>query len=59
MRCNGFKHENFLVKQKCKELLAFTFLEVRFLVDLLQQQKKAYKRHSDGTVFLWLDPALE
>ena len=52
MRCNGFKHENFLVKQKCKELLAFTFLEVRFLVDLLQQQKKAYKRHSDGTVFL-------
>ena len=35
MRCNGFKHENFLVKQKCKEFLPFTFLEleVRFLVD--------------------------
>ena len=33
MRCNGFKHEYFFVKQKCKEFPAFTSLEVRFLVD--------------------------
>ena len=33
MHCNGFKHEKSLVKQKCKEFLAFNFLEVRFLVD--------------------------
>ena len=33
MHSNGFKREKFLVKQKCKEFLAFSSLEVRFLVD--------------------------
>ena len=35
--------KKFLVKQKCKELMAFTSLEVRFLVDSkqLQQQTNA------------------
>ena len=33
MRCNGFKRENFFGQQKCEEFLAFSSLEVRFLVD--------------------------
>ena len=32
MHCNGFKHENFWSNRNT-EFLAFTFLEVRFLVD--------------------------
>ena len=53
--------EIFLVKQKCDEFLAFSSLEVRFLVDKqqLQQQQKPYKCHSGvETVFLRLDSAL-
>ena len=51
----------FLVKQKCKEFLAFTSLEVRFLVDSSScSNNKSYKRRSDDdTVFLRLDPTLK
>ena len=50
--------KSFLVKQKCKEFLAFTSLEVRFLVDSSSCSKnKSYKRHGDdGTIFLRPDP---
>ena len=63
MRCNGFKREKFWwAKQKCKEFLAFTSLEVRFLVAVAAAATtifKSYKRQSDDdTVFLRPDPAL-
>ena len=33
MCCNGFKHENFLVKQKCKEFLGLQLSRSEVLVD--------------------------
>ena len=50
------------VKQKCNEFLAFSSLEVRFLLDSssCSNNKKSYKCHSDDdTVFLRLDPTLK
>ena len=50
---------NFLVKQKCIELMAFTSLEVRFLVDSSCSSKGLTNAIVMMVVFLRLDPALE
>ena len=63
MRCNGFKGEKFFGQEKCKEFLAFSSLEVRFLVDSSscsnnKSLTNAKVEHLWNTVFLRLD-ALE
>ena len=48
---HGFKRE--MVKQKCKEFLVFSSLEVKLLVDRqyqLEQQQKSCKRDSGPTL---------
>ena len=64
MRCNGFKCKNFFGQQKCEEFLAFSSLEVRFLVDSSscnnnKSLTNAKIEHLCHTVFRQPDTALK